>query len=103
MAGLDLDLDSDEEYESAPLQPTIPSPVPSFVPAPLTTAPVVGKKDLFAPDPGAPFFFYDSHQSMAPPGETYSTDEMRKRWLGTVKTLQGETIEVKPFVRCETE
>ena len=102
LAGLDLELDSDLEDETIVARPTQPEPVaPIYVPAPAVSS--AGKADLFAPEAGKPFFFFDTAKALAPPGDVPSADELGKKWLGSVQTLQGETIEVKPFVRTETE
>lgn len=102
LAGLDLELDSDLEDETPIVRPTQPEPVaPVFIPAPAVSS--AGKADLFAPEAGKPFFFFNTAKALAPPGTVPEPEELRKKWLGSVQTLQGETIEVKPFVRTETE
>lgn len=102
LAGLDLELDSDLEDEAPVALPAAAEPVaPVFIPAPVVSS--AGKADLFAPEAGKPFFFFDTAKALAPPGEALGPQELGKKWLGSVQTLQGETIEVKPFVRTETE
>ena len=123
MAGLDLELDSDldDDYAAPPRPLTSTDPatgpaapvLPVFIPAAhQTTAPTpsgTAKQDLFAPEAGAPFFFYETFASLAagPGGDQgqsdVASDEFGKKWLGSVQTLQGETIEVTPLVKSETE
>ena len=101
-AGLDLDLDSDLEEDLAVPQPKPAQPVtaPVYIPAPAVTS---KSSDLFSTEAGKPFFFFDTQRSLAGPMETVGQDDLGRKWLGTVQSLQGETMEVKPFVRTDTE
>lgn len=101
-AGLDLDLDSDLEEDLAVPTPKAVQPVttPVYIPAPAVT----GKtSDLFSTEAGKPFFFFDTQRSLAGPLDSVGQDDLGRKWLGTVQSLQGETMEVKPFVRTDTE
>jgi hypothetical protein len=73
---------------------------PVYIPAPAVT----GKtSDLFSTEAGKPFFFFDTQRSLAGPMESVGQVDLGRKWLGTVQSLQGETMEVKPFVRTDTE
>jgi hypothetical protein len=101
-AGMDLDIDSDLEDDLAVSQPQPAQPIatPVYIPAPAVT----GKtSDLFSAETGKPFFFFDTQRSLAGPMESLDQNDLGRKWLGTVQSLQGETLEVKPFVRTDTE
>lgn len=104
MAGLDLELDSDMEMDETPTQP-IPTATPAIttyqpIPEASTSTFAVAKKDIFNPPAGTPFFFLSTYEALEP---NLTPLERMQKWTGGMRDEEGNVIEVKPFVRCETE